>query len=178
MTTSDFIRKDAEFMHCGSRKLKLVVEGEPVAQERARFHGHAYEPAKSKNAKANIRAIADAEMYAQGFTKAHKDMPVALTCWFYRPVPVSKALWLRTGMRHNIIAPTPKWKDVDNCIKLVSDALNGLAYEDDAQVVEVHGYSKYAEEAKTEILVEAFYVNNGDVREEALRLRQKDKENS
>lgn len=179
ITPNLFKRKDAAFKNCGSKQLKLVIEGEPVSQARPRFGrgGHAYEPKECTEAKERIKEIADAEMYRQGFTQAHKDMPVALTCWFYRPVPKTKALWLRAGMRHNIIAPTPKYKDIDNCVKLVSDALNGVAFHDDAQIVELHGYSKYSETPCTVVLVEAFYVNSGDVKEEALSLHKKDKEN-
>lgn len=33
--------------------------------------------------------------------------------------------------------------DLDNYIKLVSDALNGVAYKDDKQVKELHGYIWY-----------------------------------
>ena len=37
------------------------------------------------------------------------------------------------------------WGDVDNHLKSVLDALNGICYEDDAQVVEVTGTKSYGE---------------------------------
>lgn len=37
------------------------------------------------------------------------------------------------------------WGDVDNHLKSVLDALNGICYEDDAQVIEVTGTKSYGE---------------------------------
>ena len=37
------------------------------------------------------------------------------------------------------------WGDVDNHLKSVLDALNGICYEDDSQVVEVTGTKSYGE---------------------------------
>lgn len=46
-------------------------------------------------------------------------------------------------------------RDIDNMIKLVMDALNGVVYEDDSQVVEIHAVMARgsAEEPRTDIIV-------------------------
>ena len=50
------------------------------------------------------------------------------------------------------ILPT-KRPDSDNVIKIILDALNGVAYHDDAQVCEVYFEKKYAEKSKTIIAI-------------------------
>jgi Holliday junction resolvase RusA-like endonuclease len=44
--------------------------------------------------------------------------------------------------------PAPKW-DVDNAAKAVLDVLNGRAYEDDAQIVELHALKKWSESPRS-----------------------------
>lgn len=38
--------------------------------------------------------------------------------------------------------------DVDNCLKLVADALSGVAYHDDAQVVRLEGEKRYVDQGQ------------------------------
>lgn len=42
--------------------------------------------------------------------------------------------WLRCTVR----------PDLDNLVKLVLDALNGVAYADDSQIVRIHAFKKYS----------------------------------
>ena len=46
-----------------------------------------------------------------------------------------------------------KKPDGDNILKVVCDALNGLAYRDDIQLAEKHIYKEYAEKARLEIVL-------------------------
>ncbi len=48
--------------------------------------------------------------------------------------------------------PTVK-PDIDKTLRALLDALTGIAYEDDAQVIAVSAIKAYAEEAKTDITV-------------------------
>lgn len=48
------------------------------------------------------------------------------------------------------IRPTKK-PDIDNCIKIIADALNGLAYVDDTQIVGVVAEKFYAEIPRVEV---------------------------
>jgi Holliday junction resolvase RusA-like endonuclease len=43
--------------------------------------------------------------------------------------------------------------DADNLLKTIADALNGVCYSDDSQIVEVTLNKWYAEEPKAEILI-------------------------
>ena len=46
----------------------------------------------------------------------------------------------------NITRPTCK-PDMDNIVKAVADALNGVAYKDDSGIVEAHVYKRYGPQA-------------------------------
>ena len=50
-----------------------------------------------------------------------------------------------------------KKPDIDNIIKIIFDALNGVAYKDDTQIFEVHAVERYGETARVE--VELFEIN-------------------
>lgn len=54
----------------------------------------------------------------------------------YFKIPKSYTKGKRLACEHNINRPDKK-PDIDNVLKVVLDALNGVAYEDDKQVVEV-----------------------------------------
>ena len=48
--------------------------------------------------------------------------------------------------------PTKK-PDADNIIKSIADALNGIAYADDSQIVQATVNKWWAEESKAEIII-------------------------
>lgn len=152
---------------CGQRVLKLVIDGEPIPQARPRFGkmGRVYEPTKCTKAKANIRAIAEREMKAQGFAMAHKDMPIILECKFFSPLPSSKQKWWKVAARLGLIPCMSRNSgDIDNKIKLCLDGINGTVMYDDSQVCEVHAYSRYSDNPRTEVTIKALYVNVGDIK--------------
>ena len=51
------------------------------------------------------------------------------------------------------IKPTKK-PDIDNITKCILDGLNGVAYRDDTQVVEVSAKKIYAEKAEVKVEIE------------------------
>lgn len=75
-----------------------------------------------------------------------------LTFCFQPPKSVSKKK--RAEMLSGITKPVTVSKDIDNLAKAVLDALNGIAYDDDRQVVALIARKEYAEEAKTIVKLE------------------------
>ena len=53
------------------------------------------------------------------------------------------------------VSKSNRRRDIDNMIKLVLDALNGVVYKDDSQVVEIHAVMARgsAEEPRTDIII-------------------------
>lgn len=65
----------------------------------------------------------------------------------------------RELMLQNKVRPTKK-PDIDNIIKAILDALNGVAYKDDTQVVQVMATKKYGDKAFVEVAI--FELLTGD----------------
>lgn len=120
-------------------ELRLRVPTDPVAKARPRVairggHAHAYTPAKTQEAEWRIR---------DAFTKAYPEHlpwsgPIRLhvTAWLAMPKSIPK--------KHRLDALPTKRPDCDNYLKTVLDALNGVAFADDSQVVTVHFAKRYA----------------------------------
>lgn len=121
--------------------LALTIAGDPVAKGRPRVAktGHAYTPAKTKEAEAALR-----EQIEKVITMPYKGA-VGLAVEFY--------------------CATLRRTDGDNLMKLVTDAMNKLVYADDSQIEEwycrVHRKVP-GEEPRTEI----FVYSLGDVVEQ------------
>lgn len=98
------------------------IAGKPQGKARPRFAGkRAYTPAKTVQYEAAVKRA------AQGCPKFEGAVGVHITACFVQPKSWSKA--------KRAANPLPTCKpDADNIAKSVCDALNGLAYADDAQI--------------------------------------------
>jgi len=120
--------------------LKAWIDGEPVAKARPRVtmiggRARAYTPKKSADWEKHIRANLQCEP---------TDVPVALKIQFHMPVPKSYSKAKRQQALDGLLLPAKK-PDIDNLIKAVMDALNGYAWLDDNQVVQVSAMKRYSE---------------------------------
>lgn len=112
-------------------RFRFVIDGRPVPKGRPRFgKGRVHTPKKTKEFEHKVKVLAlDARNKAH--LKAH-DGPVTLLLAFDKKQAVCDVVYLQPSESYNTGTP-----DLDNLIKAVSDALNGVAYEDDSQVVEM-----------------------------------------
>jgi Holliday junction resolvase RusA-like endonuclease len=136
------------------KEISFVIDGEPVAQPRPRFSARggfarAYTP---KAHPVNSYRQAIALLAKAAGAKPHTDSVVLdVVAVFARP----KSHWNKAGLKPDAPA-RPKGKDWDNVGKAVSDALNGVAYVDDDQVVDgrvVRRYGSRHEPARTVITI-------------------------
>lgn len=129
---------------------RLTVEGKPIPKARPRMsgYGHAYTPQRTKG-RENVIAFAWIQKF--GFTKTER--PVRLSVKYTFTVPKSWSKARRDEAMQREVPHTGR-PDLDNLNKAVLDALNGIAYVDDSQVVVYGNMSKvYGAEDKTEIEV-------------------------
>ena len=104
-----------------------------VGKGRPRFFGgHAVTPKATREAEKLSRMAY--ESAARG-AKAHAGIPVRVTVEMFSPLP--KATPKRTVSEPYLTRP-----DLDNVAKLQLDALNGVAYIDDAQVTELRVFKR------------------------------------
>jgi Holliday junction resolvase RusA-like endonuclease len=113
--------------------IKLTVAGAPKGKGRPRFvkaTGHTYTPIDTEHAEHRIQQ----EWITAGRPTLDGPLGLAVHLVLQRP----KSHYRRDGTLSAAgeRSPRPIRKpDVDNALKLVADALNGLAYRDDAQIV-------------------------------------------
>ena len=136
------------------REYKAVVLGEPIAQGRPRFSRQgglvkAYDPPRSRDYKQYIRLVAREDAPEAPLTGA-----VLLSLKIYRAIPKSMPKKKREAALLGQLRPTTK-PDVSNVLKGVEDALKGLWYADDSQIV---GYGElgkwYAERPRIEVTMQ------------------------
>lgn len=118
----------------------IEVRGNPVAKGRPRATktGRLYTPGKTRDWESLARVLAQAAM-KHGEPIAG---PVEVTVRAVFPIPASWPAWKRVAAADGQVAHTAK-PDGDNVLKAAKDALNGVVYRDDAQVVDVYMRKTY-----------------------------------
>ena len=140
-----------------SNVLSFVIPGQPIGQGRPKFstingHPKAYDPEKSRNYKAYVRMLATQAMKETGFERI--DGPCNVVIQAYFEVPKSKSKKFREAALADQERPTKK-PDADNIVKAIQDALNGLAYKDDAYIVNLACQKFYSDNPRVEVFVTA-----------------------
>ena len=140
----------------GSWKLSMiefVIPGEPVAQGRPRAttiggRVRMYDPAKSKNYKKHVSAIAKLNA-----PKKPLETPLRVKLDIYRPMLKSMSKKRRELANARIYRPITK-PDNSNYAKGIEDALNGIIYKDDSQIVDLIVRKYYSDDPRVEVLIE------------------------
>ena len=147
---------------------KLIIPGEPVAQGRPRFcrvggFVRAYDPDKSRRYKELVRLVALRQW--QGLTPL--EGPLALSLLVYRAIPKGFAKKQAQAAAAGELRPITR-PDLDNYLKGLKDALKGLAWHDDSQVVAyAPPFGKfYAQNPRVELTVWQLETGADERREE------------
>jgi Holliday junction resolvase RusA-like endonuclease len=148
-------------MTCLSDQMTTIVFTIPgVARgkqrPRATRQGRVYTPAQTKNAEAFIRLLA---------TQAMKggeplDGPIEATFMVSVEIPKSFSKQKHKDALEGRLYPTSK-PDLDNIVKLLADALNGIVYKDDKQIVDMFVNKVYSEHAETVVMIKPKGTDNG-----------------
>lgn len=129
--------------------LIIRVPGEPTGKGRPRMtrKGHAYTPEKTARAE-NLVAMCAMEQIGQPVL----DGPLKVELEFRCAIPASWSQKRQLAALAGQERPTKK-PDIDNAMKLACDALNGIAWRDDAQIVAASLSKGYAREPGTIIRI-------------------------
>lgn len=129
--------------------MKFVVAGEIVGKGRPRFtrSGRTYTPKKTLDYE---RAIKRA--YLNKYTYLSKKSLRIKIC-AYLEVAKSHSKVKKQKMLANELQCTKK-PDADNIVKVVLDALNKVAYQDDTQVVELVAIKRWSNESRLKVIIE------------------------
>lgn len=129
----------------------FTIYGTPQPKGRPRFNrrtGTAYTPRNTH--------IYETEVKAYFLTKyPHQkilDTPLAVRIDAYFETAKSTSKRVREMMLAGQIRPVKK-PDADNIIKSICDALNGIAYVDDSQIVCISCRKLYSDKARAEVTI-------------------------
>lgn len=130
--------------------MKFIIHAVPKPKGRPRVtrSGHAFTPKATREYEQLI--ISEWEVQ-HGKTEPTKN-PVAVRVRFYMPIPKATSNKARERMAAGLEVPAKK-PDIDNLLKAVLDALNGKAYHDDNQIVEISAKKLYSTEPRTEVFI-------------------------
>lgn len=132
--------------------IKFTVPGSPVPKGRARAFvrngkiAH-YTPEETARYEDIVRAEANKMMWA-----CVADGPVSVKIKLFIKIPASFNKKKKDEARNGEIRPTSR-PDIDNYIKAICDAMNGIVYNDDSQVVKMTAEKYYSELPRAEVEV-------------------------
>lgn len=139
--------------------MKFIINGRPQGKARARtvrnkYTGkvHSYTPENTGDYEDLIRWS-----YKQAGGEYYGDRLIAVTINAFYPIPKSYSKKKKMACISREIRPTTK-PDLDNLIKAILDALNGVAYYDDNQVVSLLVNKYYGERGYVLVAVEPLEV--------------------
>lgn len=118
----------------------MTYTGKVVGKERPRKggNGHFYTPKETKEFEAKVKDAAKKAMLGKLVMRC--SVMVHLT--IIDQVPANTPKWLRQLMLNGVVH-SHNGADLDNREKAVLDALNGIVYIDDRQVVQVYKFRRY-----------------------------------
>lgn len=127
------------------------IDGEPVPKGRPRFtrQGRTYTPKKTHDYEFHVadcakRAMASLEPL---------ETPVIVCVYVTYAVPASYSKKRREACLNGIEKHT-KRPDLDNCIKAITDGMNGIVYKDDSQITTIHSTKVYGTDSMVEVYVQ------------------------
>lgn len=124
------------------------VHGDPVPQKQTQFvrkTGACYNPSRPdiERFQWQIRPYAPLEPLAG---------PISLDITFYFKIPASVSGIKRRQMLNQVIHHT-KRPDADNCAYLVTNAMKGIMYVDDSQIIDLNIHKRYALAGRTVVKI-------------------------
>jgi Holliday junction resolvase RusA-like endonuclease len=125
--------------------IKFTIPGEPKGKARPRVTKYGTYTAETTVNYENWVKICFQEAKQKSI---EGQLKAEIKCYFDIPNSYSKKK--KENALNGIIRPTKK-PDLDNIMKIILDALNGLAYKDDKDIVECRIEKWYGEVARVEV---------------------------
>ena len=133
-------------------KVSLTIEGEVVGKGRPRFatikgRAIAYTPKKTSDYENYIKVL-----YTSQVRHNFGDSPIRMAIKVNKSIPKSVSKKKHEAMLSGSIRPVTR-PDLDNYYKLVADALNKIAYDDDSQIVTCEISKYYSDKESIDISI-------------------------
>jgi Holliday junction resolvase RusA-like endonuclease len=134
-------------------QIHFQVEGDPKGKGRPRFSrvGSFTKVYTDKQTLTYEAMIATFAKQAMGGTEPLKT-PVSVFLYVRLPIPQSYPKKRREACLSGVEMPCKK-PDIDNIAKTYLDAMNGVIFVDDTQVIDLHVKKLYSEKAGVDVMV-------------------------
>ena len=133
----------------GLEEIRFTVYGRPYAKQRPRFSSKgkrkAYTPSATKTQETKIALVYKSHYHDFKFQQG---IPLRIVVDAFVAIPKSTTKRDRERMISGELRPVKRILDADNATKLAMDSLNGVAYYDDAQIVELQVSKLYSDEPR------------------------------
>ena len=136
--------------------IAFTIYGKPQPKQRPRVlrSGITYTPKETVLYEAQVvQAAKESETLPQS---PIQDKPLKMILWCYYPIPQSWTKEKKTLAARGKVYHTSR-PDIDNLAKIIMDALNGIAYKDDALIAELVIHKLYSDEPRAEVVID--YIN-------------------
>jgi Holliday junction resolvase RusA-like endonuclease len=129
------------------------IPGQPVSKGRARSHRRGnyiahYTPEKTVNYENLVKIVAMQDMKGKQLISG----PISMVISLFFQIPESWSNKKRLSALNGTVRPTVK-PDLDNCVKSLCDAINGIVWHDDKQVVEVTVKKFYSDRPRANVSI-------------------------
>lgn len=134
-------------------KANFTIFGRPQGKGRPRFgQGRTYTPKATRDYELRI-ADAYRDMCRINGTLQHfGDRPIRMEIIAFYPLPKSSTKAVQQAAFSGEIYPMIR-PDLDNIVKTVMDALNGVAYDDDKQVMHIVAHKRFGIEGMVSVML-------------------------
>lgn len=119
---------------------EAIAKGRPRATVRGGY-ASVYTPTRTRGFEGKVRAVATEAMYRAGAVPTPDAVAVEIA--FDRQMPKSWSKRKKLLMRGE---PVTSGADIDNQVKAILDALNGVTWEDDVQVSDLAVSRRWADD--------------------------------
>ncbi len=137
--------------------LRAGLRAVPKGRPRFSGNGHAYTPPATREFEDQIRTLAQKVMgHRLPYT-----CPIRVTVVLIEPPPVSWSAVKKEAALAGYLVP--QRGDLDNRVKAVTDAMNGVVYHDDVQIGETLASKKFGHSLLITITVERLGLSDMDL---------------
>lgn len=136
------------------KTVKFIIPGNPKGKGRPRVvnrngFSKAYTPKDTAMYENLVRVEYEIQTSRYRFDD---DAALEMIIDAYYEIPKSTTKKKKELMEAGVIRPKKK-PDADNCIKVVADSLNAVAYRDDTQIVDCRCRKYYSDEPRVEVTI-------------------------
>ena len=143
-------------------EITFIIPGKPVAKGRPRFSTagkfvKTYTPEQTARYENLVKLMYQERANGRRF---EDDEMISVVIEAHFEIPSSTSKKKKEAMLKDELRPITKC-DLDNIMKIICDALNGVAYRDDSRIVAALLVKKYSENPCVIVTLKSWGINNG-----------------